>query len=238
MSRPKSIYQFSTLQALMAGYYYPVCSVGELLAHGDFGIGTFEGIDGELIALDGVCYRAKSDGNVVPSSAEENVSFASIVSFQGEYQCDLNDGYALEDLKSLLDNKISELGRNSFFVCRIDGIFPKVNVRSAVRQEKPYRELLETMKTAKRDFYYNDEKGTIVAFYLPEYMKDINAAGWHFHIISEDRKRGGHVTDLEMHSGHLLLDKVSCISMKIPDDAVFDNLQLLNRGEEVVALEQ
>lgn len=74
----KRIYQVSTLQALSLGYTRPVVKVRELLAHGHTGLGTFEGVNGEMIVLDGICYQAKADGTVVVASTEEGVPFASV----------------------------------------------------------------------------------------------------------------------------------------------------------------
>ena len=58
-SRISKYYQVSTLQALALGFSKSVITVGELLRHGDTGIGTFEDVDGEMIILDGKCYRAQ-----------------------------------------------------------------------------------------------------------------------------------------------------------------------------------
>ena len=52
------MYQVSTLQALMLGYSRAVIPVSELLNHGNIGLGTFKDVDGEMIVLDGSCYRA------------------------------------------------------------------------------------------------------------------------------------------------------------------------------------
>ena len=56
------IYQISTLQALALGYTRAVATVEELLKHGDIGLGTFEDVNGEMIVVDGGCYRATEDG--------------------------------------------------------------------------------------------------------------------------------------------------------------------------------
>ncbi|MGO0041548.1 acetolactate decarboxylase, partial [Streptococcus suis] len=47
------LFQYNTLGALMAGLYGGSLTVGELLEHGDLGLGTLDSIDGELIVLDG-----------------------------------------------------------------------------------------------------------------------------------------------------------------------------------------
>lgn len=56
------MYKVSTLQALAMGYTKKVITVGELLQHGDTGLGPFENVDGEMIVLEGRCYRALEDG--------------------------------------------------------------------------------------------------------------------------------------------------------------------------------
>ena len=45
----------STCGALVQGDYQGCVTVGELLKHGDFGLGTFDGLDGEGIMLDDCC---------------------------------------------------------------------------------------------------------------------------------------------------------------------------------------
>ncbi|HFE0746135.1 TPA: acetolactate decarboxylase, partial [Streptococcus agalactiae] len=51
MSETVKLFQYSTLSSLMAGLYKGSLTIGELLTHGDLGIGTVHMIDGELIVL-------------------------------------------------------------------------------------------------------------------------------------------------------------------------------------------
>ena len=74
--KSNKIYQVSTLQALALGYSRPVVTVQELLEHGDTGLGTFENVDGEMILIDGQCYRALEDGEVVVAEPTMGVPFA------------------------------------------------------------------------------------------------------------------------------------------------------------------
>ena len=50
---PVKLFQYNTLGALMAGLYGGSFTIGELLEHGDLGVGTLDSIDGELIVVDG-----------------------------------------------------------------------------------------------------------------------------------------------------------------------------------------
>jgi acetolactate decarboxylase len=47
------LHQIGTLAALSAGGYAGTVTIDDMLDHGDFGLGTFEGLDGEMIVLDG-----------------------------------------------------------------------------------------------------------------------------------------------------------------------------------------
>ena len=64
------LYQVSTIDALMQGVFDGVQPVGEIRKHGDFGIGTFDALDGEMIVLDGVVYQAKADGQIYTASRQ------------------------------------------------------------------------------------------------------------------------------------------------------------------------
>ena len=58
----REVYQTSTMGALLDGVYEGDVTTRELLRHGDFGLGTFNRLDGEMLVLDGVCYQLRGDG--------------------------------------------------------------------------------------------------------------------------------------------------------------------------------
>ena len=59
-----TLFQVSTTGALVQGVYNEAVTVGGLRTHGDFGLGTFEGLDGEMVVLDGKFYQAHADGSI------------------------------------------------------------------------------------------------------------------------------------------------------------------------------
>jgi acetolactate decarboxylase len=75
------IFQFSTLQALMGGVYDGDLTYTELARHGDFGIGTFNALDGEMIGLDGKFFQIRSDGRVSPVAGDMRTPFAEVTFF-------------------------------------------------------------------------------------------------------------------------------------------------------------
>src|SRR6202158_1160555 len=62
----KTIFQTSTVDALMEGASQGDMTMGELKTHGDFGLGTFDGLDGEMIELDGKVFQVRADGHAHP----------------------------------------------------------------------------------------------------------------------------------------------------------------------------
>ena len=51
-----TLWQLSTSSAVVKGVFGEALQVKDLADHGDFGIGTFEQLDGEGILLNGVCW--------------------------------------------------------------------------------------------------------------------------------------------------------------------------------------
>jgi acetolactate decarboxylase len=71
-----AIFQVSTLAAsLGASDYEGKITISELKKHGDFGIGTFDGLDGEMVGLDGQFYLAKADGIAYPVEGSMRTPF-------------------------------------------------------------------------------------------------------------------------------------------------------------------
>jgi len=191
-----TVYQVSLLQNLMLGDYYGLISSGYLKTKGDTGLGTFDGLNGEMIVLDGVVYRAAGDGTVEEAADDELIPFADVTMFDVDEIQEITDIEDLNVLKALLDEKVAELGENRFYMIRIDGVFDEMHVRSEQAQKKPYKPLEEVMETDQTFFDYEDIEGTVVGLYCPDYMDGLNTPGWHMHFISSDRTKGGHVLGL------------------------------------------
>ena len=55
-------FQVSTSGSLVEGVYAQAVTRQKILEHGDFGPGTFTGLDGEVAVLDDAVYRVRGDG--------------------------------------------------------------------------------------------------------------------------------------------------------------------------------
>ena len=227
------MYQVSTLQALALGYTRAVITIEELVKHGNTGLGTFENVDGEMILMDGKCFRAMEDGTVVEEGKDTGVPFCAIADLNKKRTFDISDVPNMDALRELLTLKIEEdFGLNSMHVVRIDGIFGKIDARS----EAPFRSHHVTLKTIlsknQRAFVFENIRGSLVGVYFPDYMDGINMPGWHLHFISEDRSKGGHVFDMSLQEGTVYLDKISRIEIQLPTEAAFDTYSLKQASED------
>ena len=62
------LFQYATINSLLAGVFDGDLTIAKLKRHGDLGIGTFNALDGEMLALDGQFYQIRSDGHVYPAA--------------------------------------------------------------------------------------------------------------------------------------------------------------------------
>ncbi len=229
------MYQVSTLQALAMGYSRAVVSVEDFLRHGDIGLGTYENVDGEMIIVDGKCYRALEDGKAVCAEPDMGVPFAVTTFFKDNEKIPITDIENINELKQMLDLKIEEdFGLNSMHMVRIDGFFPRVCARSESGYESHHISLKDILKKTQKDFFFDDIKGTLVCVYFPDHMDGINAPGWHFHFLSEDKNKGGHVFDIELSQGTGIINKISRIQIDLPSTPAFDTYALKEASQDEI----
>ena len=184
------LFQASTIGALLEGAYDGDLSFAELAEHGDLGLGTLNGLDGEMIALDGRFYRADVDGAVGEVDGVERTPFAVVTRFEPVIDEQVDGSLEHEGLLARLDELIPT-GTASCAI-RLDGSFDLVRARSVPRQYPPYRPLTEVV-AEQHVFELRDVIGTMLGFRFPAYVEGIEVGGYHLHFISEDRIRGGHV---------------------------------------------
>ena len=222
----ETIYQVALLQSLTQGYYDGIIKVSELKEHGDIGIGTFEGVNGEMIVLDGTVYQALGDGTVQVAADDETVPFSNVTFFDKDGSVELSDINDVNALKEKLNAMVEENGKNLFYFVKMSGTFEKMNVRSEIKQEKPYKTLDKALETDQREFSYDNITGTVVALYCSDYMNGLNTPGWHFHFISDDKTKGGHLLDLQFAKATAEYDATPEFDMCLTDNGDFQQMEL------------
>ena len=229
------MYQVSTLQALALGYSRAVVKVSELRAHGDIGLGTFEDVNGEMIVLEGEVYRADETGHVTKAPDSFGVPFAAVAGHAPERERTFTGIDSAQTLRRMLDLFIEEdFGLNSMHAVRVDGFFQKVYARSESAYRSAHVTLKEVLSGTQKDFLFEQVRGTLVCIYFPDYMDGINAPGWHFHFISDDRTQGGHVFELCADEAVCRVRKIQRLEIQFPREPAFDTYALKNASQEEI----
>jgi acetolactate decarboxylase len=217
------LYQTSTLDALMLGIYDGPLTFRELAQQGDFGLGTLNGLDGEMIALDGRFYQVTADGVAHEIAADTHTPFAAVTFFDRDQTARIEDEATFADLLGSLEGLLTTT--NVFYAIRIDGTFPYVKTRSVPRQQRPYPKLADVI-AHQPTFELRDVKGTMVGFRCPAYVKGINVAGYHFHFIDDARSKGGHVLDCRVRDAEVTIDPTRGLRVALPASQAFDRAAL------------
>ena len=235
----ETMFQVSLLQGLTFGDYYGSVTVEELKKHGDTGLGTFEGLNGEMIVLDGTVYRAAGDGSVEVVPDTEKIPFSNVTFLDADEKQEITESVDFNSLIELLNKKVDTLGTNRFYMIRIDGTFSEMNVRSELAQKEPYAPLAKVLETDQTFFDYKDIEGTVVGLYCPPYMSQLNATGWHLHFISSDKTKGGHILGLKTDKTTITWDYTDGFHMELPDDKMFTDFDLtVDQSEDIEKVEK
>lgn len=211
--REEFVYQVSVLSAIKAGEYDGDVPVSTLTEKGDFGHGTFEGLEGEMVVLDGEIWRIGTDGKPVIADASAITPYATVTEFQPEIKVTTGRRATLDDLQSLIDSKLPT--PNLFYAIKAHCKLSTIQVRSVPKQSKPYKPLAEALK-GQVVFDLKDVEGTLVAWRYPDFARDLGQAPYHWHFITDDRKAGGHVLSLAVDSGSMEIDKDYRLEMALP----------------------
>lgn len=211
---PHVVFQTSTIGALLDGAYDGDVTVGELLEHGDLGLGTLNALDGELVVVDGAAWSASVDGALRPVQAGERTPFAVVIPFAADVTVPLRGPLTLEEVLAAADAHLPG-GPSLVHAIRVDGRFTRVRARSVPRQHPPYRPLAEVV-AEQHVFELADLEGSLVGFRFPADAGALNVTGHHLHVADRDRRRGGHVFDCVLAEGELRIDHSSAVHAELP----------------------
>lgn len=216
--------QWSTIDALLKGHFYGAATLAEVKKHGDFGLGTFDGLDGELLLLDGVVYRVDEQGKVTLPADATTTPFVAVAKFKADITLDVPAGLSLAEVQARVDAVLPS--RNVFYALKVSGKFTEMRTRSVAGQKEPYPTLAEVVKTQSL-FTLKDTEGSLVGLWCPSYVKSLNVPGYHFHYLDKARSGGGHV--LGLATGEGVRVEVSVLRefvAKLPTSEKFDALDL------------
>jgi acetolactate decarboxylase len=210
----ETVFQVAAFKPFAEGEYAGITTFAELAKHGDFGLGTLDGLDGEMVAVNGVFYQIPTDGIPRQITSTEETPFAIVTFFDADQTLQVADAMNYSELKTYIDQNISP--ENAMYAIKIHGIYDYAQTRSVPKQTEPYPNLTAVIEN-QVIFPLNDVTGTIAGFRLPSYMNEINVAGYHCHFITDDETAGGHVLDCIVRNATIEIDYVYDYELVLPE---------------------
>jgi acetolactate decarboxylase len=212
-----TLFQVSTSGALVAGVYSGAVNVQGLLKHGDFGLGTFANLDGEMVVLDGHVYQVQVTGRVLEAPPTAQAPFAVVTKFTPNMDLEIGAIANLSDLQRRCDSL--RTSGNIFYALRLDGRFNRIRTRVVNRPEAGTG-LVDAAK-AQAEFTFTDVSGTLVGLWSPGFSSAFSVAGYHFHFLSEDRLEGGHLLECESGPLRLRMEALTDFHLALPETESF-----------------
>lgn len=195
--------------------------VGAILEHGDFGLGTLSMLDGEVTILNGEAYKQEANGNctLVPNSALSPFMMVTFFQEQDATYCPISE-VDWNSLRSTLRDKMPS--SNVFAAIKVIGDFKYLKLRAVKKQERN-RPLLEVAQE-QQVYEMTNESGYLVGFWTPQIVgHSLSVPGFHLHYLSTDKSKGGHVLDLQMHSGEAWIQSEYAVHQDFPQTNSFAN---------------
>ncbi len=212
MMEKSSVYLCAPVNALVEGIYEEKIPFSEIKAHGDFGLGTFDHLDGEMIMLDGQIFQIRADGRVTEVGDEALTPFACVTFFEPQKTAVLGGDHDYEDFLAWLEGLLPS--PNMFYALRIEGSFSYIKTRSVPKQEC-YRPLVE-VAAEQPIFEFTEITGTLAGFYTPSFMSSLSVPGMHLHFLSADQQHGGHLLACRPHQAQVGLQLLSRMELGLP----------------------
>jgi len=212
------VYQTSTMGALLDGVYDGDVTIRELLQHGDFGLGTFNGLDGEMLVLDGVCYQLRGDGSAQVADADQRTPFAVVTWFEADRSFQVTEPVDRAGLKARIDESLPST--NLIVAVRVTGDFSVIRTRTVTEQHRPYPPFTEATQD-QQEVAFSDATGTLAGFRMPDYEQGVSVAGYHSHFVDAERRHGGHALDYVLTQGRVDISVRSELHLSLPHTPEF-----------------
>ena len=221
--KENALYQLSTASALFEGVYDGALTYEQLAQYGDFGLGTFNQLAGEMLAIDGEFYQITDTGELSHVKPDQLAPFAEVTFFKALHHSSISN---VQDYDALATRLLAEFSnKNLPYAIRLDGVFKVVKARNIRRQCKPYRPFVKAAEDQAL-FDFEQVSGAMVGFWFPDYWNGIAIGGFHLHYVDDGRSTGGHVLELAIESAEIGLAPIRQLHIELPADEAFANANL------------
>lgn len=228
------LYVSSPVNALVQGILREDKSLKSILSHGNFGLGTFNDLDGEMVLLNGVFYQLRSDGSASIASLEMQSPYVCATFFSPTQSFVVSKTATYAAIQSAIDKFV--ISKNLIFAIKISGQFNFVKTRSVPKQDS-YRPLVDIAHD-QTEFSFTNASGVMVGFWTPDFLHSVSVPGYHLHFLTDDHQHGGHLLDCEASEITIEIQAIDQLSLDLPHsyeyltaDLSQDTKEELNRAE-------
>lgn len=190
-----TFFQYSNWRAFVNRVFDGDLTVKQMVERGDIGLGSYDFLDGEMIMVDSVPYRIREDGEVTVAKDDDQLVYVNATHFEADVSQTFKSVGNYEEFRGRLNSQLGS--KNYFYAFRVNATFSNIKLGGLNKQKKPFDKGLDVLIPNRPVFESEKVKGTMIGFFCPDFIGDINVAGYHFHFISDDRKLGGHVMEFE-----------------------------------------
>lgn len=192
-----NIFQYGTMKKFLDSDYEGSLSIKELKRKGDFGLGTYNGVNGEMVVIDGKVYRILPDGEVFEVPDHDLSPFTVVKFFEPDTSIKLDTNINFQELTKYLSELIADASKP--IAIKISGEFESVKTRTVKEQKKPYPSLNDIV-AEQIVFDFENIRGSAVGFWFPPYFEPVNFPNYHFHFMKEGISGGGHLLNCRISS--------------------------------------
>lgn len=216
------LYQYSHFLAVSKGCYDGKLSIRALKEYGGIGLGTFNALDGELIALNHKFYHC-SQGKVRAARDSEMLPWAAVTSMHAPDRFSVSD---ISSFDAFQEKFMTHLPSKNYPIAfHIQASVQNIDLGSVPRQDKPYRPIVEVIEDSLL-IKTGPLEVDLIGFYAPDFLYPVKASGLHLHCVDKKRRIGGHVLDLHVLRAQISWQQIQTFQLIFPECEAYQNTDL------------
>ncbi len=223
LSPSDKFYHYSIWGAFVNRIFEGDLTVKEMKAQGDLGLGSYTKLIGEMVMLDGIPYMIDEQGVVTVPPDDKKLVYVNATFFDNDLSFEIPQVPNYEELRKIIKAQLPS--KNYFYAFKVHGSFENMKLGGVPPQEPPFTKGLDELLPIRPIFHKDQVDGTLVGFYCPAFIGDINVEGFHFHFISDDHTFGGHALEFSAKDLHVEIDRITEYQFVVPSSPEFENVE-------------
>jgi len=214
------LFHVGLANTLLGGMYDGFYPVSWLKKQGDFGIGAPDKLDGELLIDRGIVWQTTHTGHTFEADEDLLLPYAAVHFFTLDSTVSLNGSHNRDALFAALDTLLDQ--PNGMYGVRVTAKFKNITTRAFPAVTDQPSPALASIMDRQVLLQNADVEGVLVGYKLPPYMAGMNFPGYHFHFLSSDMTKGGHMIDFTATDIRIEVDRVHSFKVQLPETKDFD----------------